>query len=480
MAKLNNIENLTDEELEVRLEEESKEDLRADGSEDIKEDNSTIASGEMSFGLDKKNKKNEKALTKEEKKQKKIRDKKISKSKKYLKKHKVNVVRYDTDPEKGLPSDLVNQRELDGLTNTTIRKTSKSIGKIIVSNVFTFFNMLILFIAAALITVGIMFKNYYTFTDLTFFLIVIVNTIIGIIQEINAKNIIDKLSLMSAPYAKVIRSGVKKEIAVDDVVLDDILVLSNGDQICADSIVVSGAIEVNESLLTGESNSIVKNPGDELYSGSFVVAGSCNARVDKIGKDNYIEKLSSQARKYKKPKSDLLGSLNLIIKFMFVPIIILGFFLFITMYYRSNLDLVTSIRKTAGAMIGMIPSGLFLMSSIAVTIGVIRLGQRNVLVQELYCIEMLARVNCICLDKTGTITDGTMSVKTVIDYDNYPGLATKNIISAILNAMPSQNQTSKALIDKFGLGKRLESESVIPFSSERKYSAVTFKTYGTF
>ena len=471
------------EEAQAEIEKKSKnEDLRADGYEEAmrEEENNTYIAGEVTLEARITQKREEKKRSKEEKIEAKRRAKKIKKSKKYLKHHKVNIKRYDTDPENGLPTEVVNERELEGLTNTIVRKTSKSIGKIIFSNVFTFFNMLIFIIAAALITVGIMYNNIHTFTDLVFFLIVIVNTIIGIIQEINAKNMIDKLSLMSAPTAQVIRSGVEKEVTVDMVVLDDLLKLSSGDQICSDSIVVSGSIEVNESLLTGESNSILKNPGDQLYSGSFVVAGTCNARVDKIGADNYIEKLSSQARIYKKPKSDLLGSLNLMIKFMFIPIITIGTFLFIRMYFDSTVDIVTCIRKTAGAMVGMIPSGLFLMSSIAVTIGVIRLGQRNVLVQELYCIEMLARVNCICLDKTGTITDGTMSVKTVIDYNEVHGLATKNIVSAILNALPSENQTSHAMKEKFGLGKRMSHLGIIPFSSERKYSAVTFVKYGTF
>lgn len=471
------------EEAQAEIEKKSiSEDLRADGYEenDNDEENNTIITGEVTIEARIAQKRAERKRSKEERIEAKKRSKKIKKSKKYLKHHKVNVKRYDTDPENGLPTDVVNERELEGLTNTIVRKTSKSIGKIIFSNVFTFFNMLILLIAVALITVGIMYKNFHTFTDLVFFLIVIVNTIIGIIQEINAKNTIDKLSLISAPTAMVIRNGVEKEISIDMVVLDDLLSLSNGDQICSDSIVVSGSIEVNESLLTGESNSILKNPGDQLYSGSFVVAGACHARVDKIGADNYIEKLSSQARVYKKPKSDLLGSLNLMIKFMFIPIITIGTFLFIKMYFGATLDIVTCIRKTAGAMVGMIPSGLFLMSSIAVTIGVIRLGQRNVLVQELYCIEMLARVNCICLDKTGTITDGTMSVKTVIDYNEVHGLQTKNIVSAILNALPSDNQTSIAMKEKFGLGKRIKHSAVIPFSSERKYSAVTFEGYGTF
>ncbi len=392
-------------------------------------------------------------------------------------------------PIEGLTSELVDQRISEGQTNSIDDKTTKSIPKIFFTNIFTFFNILMFIIAGFLISVQ-------AFTDLVFLLIVSVNIILGIIQEIRAKNMIDNLRLMSAPTANVIRDGVNREIAVDEVVLDDIILFETGNQICADSILIEGNVEVNESLLTGESDAIIKKPGDILYSGSFIVSGKCTCRVDRVGENNYVEKLSSQAKQYKKPKSDLLISLNLIIKVMTVPVVVLGIGLFISMTMRGGLtnfnfldyfngmgnymDLRPVIRKTAGAMIGMIPSGLFLTSSIALFIGVIKLSQRNVLVQELYCIEMLARVNCICLDKTGTITDGTMSVKNVIDFNSINGLATKNVISAMLNALQDTNLTSQALKEKFGMGKRIKHVASIPFSSQRKYQAVTFDKYGTY
>ena len=407
------------------------------------------------------------------KKLKKQRERLIKKHRKALKKNPARLVRYNPDIEVGLTKDIVESRIIDGLVNETKSKSNKSIPKIIFSNIFTFFNVLIFLIAACLILVG-------AYTDLVFLLIVSCNIIIGIIQEIRAKNMIDKLSLMSAPTAIVKRNGNNQEIYVNEVVLDDLLLLENGRQICADSIVVDGTVEVNESLLTGESDPILKHVGDMLLSGSFIVSGRCTARVDKVGKDNYIEELSSQAKKYKKPKSDLLFSLNLIIKIMSFPVVFIGISLFFIMYFNNYINIITSVRKTAGAMIGMIPSGLFLMSSIALMVGVIRLAQKNVLVQELYCIEMLARVNCICLDKTGTITDGTMVVKNVVDYNEVSGLATRNIISAMLNALHDNNLTSQALKDKFGLGKRIKHVAAIPFSSQRKYQAVTFDKYGTF
>ncbi|MCR5113503.1 MAG: HAD-IC family P-type ATPase [Acholeplasmatales bacterium] len=425
-------------------------------------------------------KKIRKAEEKEKKKLNKEKMKKIKKHRRELKKHPSTLLRYDTDPEFGLPNEVVEERILDELVNKTGEMKTKSIGRIVFSNVVTFFNILIFIIAGILIALSVIYERWEPITDLSFLLIVLINITIGIIQEIRAKKMIDGLSLMNAPYAIVKRNGINKEIPVDEVVLDDLILLDSGKQICADSIVVEGQVEVNESLLTGESDAIIKKPGDQLLSGSFVVAGKCKARVDKVGKDNYIEKLSNQAKAYKKPKSDLLISLNLIIKFMSIPVILIGVTLFIRMYFNDDVTFFNTVRKTAGAMIGMIPSGLFLMSSIALYVGVIRLGQRHVLVQELYCIEMLARVNCICLDKTGTITDGTMVVKNVIDYNQVQGLATKNIVSAILNALPDRNMTSEALINKFGLGRRMKSSAAIPFSSQRKYQAVTFDNYGTF
>ena len=418
-------------------------------------------------------KKVQRAEKRERAKLQRIKAKKIKAHRKYLKKHPTTLVRYDTSIELGLPLEVVEQRVLDEQTNETGQKKSKSIPKIFATNIISFFNILIFLLAGILISIGAV-------TDLAFLVIVLVNITIGIIQEIKAKKMIDELSLMSAPYAVVKRGGVVREIQVSEVVLDDLLVLESGRQICADSVVLDGQIEVNESLITGESDAIVKTVGDVLYSGSFVVSGKCLARVDKVGKNNYIENLSNQAKVYKKPKSDLLISLNRIIKFMSIPVIVIGVSLFLIMYFKNGMEYATSVRKTAGAMIGMIPSGLFLMASIALYVGVIRLGQKNVLVQELYCIEMLARVNCICLDKTGTITDGTMVVKNVIDYNSVYGLATKNIISAMLNALQDSNMTSQALIAKFGLGKRIRHIAAIPFSSQRKYQAVTFDKFGTF
>ena len=491
MAKNPNIDELSEEELAEYLNSTEEEDLKADetaADEDTDNPDAVIYKDEeekieianetkVSEEIDMLPPKDRRKLLKEEKKQNDIIEKErkseIKKRRKALLNEPSKLVRYETDPQLGLPSDIVNDRVIDGLVNETKDTRTRPIWKIILFNFLSFFNILMFFIAGMLIAVG-------AYLDLTFLVIVILNTVIGIIQEVRAKKIIDNLSLLNSPSAIVRRDGVNHEVAVKEIVLDDLMLLEAGRQICADSIVVEGSIEVNESLLSGESDAIIKNPGDQLYSGSFVISGRCSARVDKVGKDNYIERLSDQAKMYKKPKSDLLNSLNLIIKVMSVPVIVLGLSLFFIMYLGRDVDFTTTVRKTAGAMIGMIPSGLFLTSSIALTLSVIRLAQKNVLVQELYCIEMLARVDCICLDKTGTITDGSMVVKNVIDYNSIHGLATKNIVSAILNALEDTNLTSAALQEKFGLGKRIKHTAAIPFSSQRKYQAVTFDHFGTF
>ncbi len=391
------------------------------------------------------------------------------------------IIRYQTDINTGLSSEIVEYRVKQQLDNRSEKGSTKSIPSIIFGNIFTFFNIITFAIFIWLLSVG-------SYKDCVFMLVVTLNVSIGIFQEIRSKKVIDKLSVLSAPVAMVLRDSKEFEIPVNEVVLDDLLILESGKQICSDSIVTEGMIEVNESLLTGESDAIIKNPGDELFSGSFVVSGRCKARVDKVGKDNYIEKLTKAAKQYTKPKSDLLGTLNLIIRVMAILIIPIGALLFLTQVYDSSLNQFTedydiyaaAVIKTAGAMIGMIPSGLFLLTSVALYVGILKLSQNNTLVQELYCIEMLARVDCLCLDKTGTITDGTMKVKGIIEYSSNTGLSVENTISAMLNALNDSNLTSVALEEKFGRGKRIKHTALIPFSSARKWNAVEFEQHGTF
>jgi cation-transporting ATPase E len=378
--------------------------------------------------------------------------------------------------ETGLTYEQVLERKELGLTNYTKQGSTKTIRRIIFSNIFTFFNMLNIFIASMLIYVG-------AYKDIFFIVIVTANTVIGIVQEIKAKRTIDKLSLLQAPVGIVFRDSREFEIDISEIVLNDILILKPGRQISADCIITEGIVEVDESLLTGESDSILKNVGDTLLSGSFVVSGVCKAEAVKIGKDAYVENLTKQAKVYKKPQSDLMKSLKIIVRIVGIFIIPVGATLFYFQYDGGvgNMPFDESVRATAGAVIGMIPSGLFLLTSLALAVGVLRLAQNNTLVQELYCIEMLARVDTLCLDKTGTITDGTMTVRSIIELEKNTKFAPKKIISEMMSAFKDRNQTSEALIEKFGLStKEPNVTRLIPFSSKRKFSAVSLAKLGTF
>ena len=380
-----------------------------------------------------------------------------------------DAVRYETLPSVGLAAEQVAERRSDGLVNKVERTVGKSYAAIFLGNIFTFFNMLGLFIMVLMFALG-------SFDNLFFSVVILANTFIGIIQEIKAKKSIEKLSIMSAPTANVVRGGVESEIAVSDLVLDDIVRLEAGKQIAADSVVLEGEIEVNEALLTGESVPVKKRTGDALLSGSFVVSGSCRACVDHIGSDNYVEKLSAKAKKYQKPNSQLMRSINAIIKVLAIIIFPLG----IGTYFVSYADLgnvAEALTKAAGSMIGMIPSGMVLLTSVALAVSVIKLARNNALVQDLYCIEMLARVNVLCLDKTGTITDGTMSVEEVemlADVKNF-GVLMANCLAATGDA----NQSALAMAQRFGKESTFSVKAVIPFSSARKYSAASFDGVGT-
>ena len=384
------------------------------------------------------------------------------------------VERYNPEVSQGLSLPEVEARMMAGFANDTTSGSSKTIANIFVTNIFTFFNFLNFGIAGWLISVQAPFKH------LNFLLVVVANLIIGIIQEIKAKKTIDSLSLLSAPTTFVVRDAQEAEISVNSIVIDDILKFNTGKQISADAVIRSGRIEVDESLLTGESDLIVKKEGDPLYSGSFVASGTAYAQAVAVGEDIYVQKLTSTAKKYKKPKSELFISLQRIIKTVGFIILPIAATLFFVMSRNTNLTYQEMVLSTSGAMIGMIPSGLFLLTSSALAVGVIRLAQNNTLVQELSVIEMLARVDVLCLDKTGTITDGSMSVHSVIEFKNDTGVTFKNAIAAMLNAQEESNLTSKALEERFGTTKRYRATDVISFSSVRKYSAVTLNKLGTF
>lgn len=393
----------------------------------------------------------------------------------------LDVIRYTPDIKIGLNDEQVNGRIEKELTNVAKSSASKSIGRIIYENVVTYFNMLLLGIAIVLVVFG-------QWGQLSFLVIAVVNTVIGIFQAIKAKKTIDKLKLVTSNSFEAIRNGQKVVLKTEDIVLDDVYMIKVGDQIPTDSILKDGKIEVNESLLTGESLPIVKKIGDKIYAGSFVVSGAGVVQADLVGEYNYISGIQAKAKELNKPKSELVRSLNAVIKIIGFIIIPLGALTFWTQWMRNwnnNLTGLTSfeiagntVKAMAASMVGMIPSGMYLLTSVALAGSVVALSKQNALVQDLYSVEMLARVNVLCLDKTGTLTDGTMRVDEILVVDSSYDL--DKLVGSYLNAFPESNQTSIALSQRYPLKKEYIPINKIAFSSARKYSAVEFNKLGTF
>ena len=381
--------------------------------------------------------------------------------------------RFSPSSGEGLSSVQVKSRLEDGLVNISSQKYSKSYLSIFASNIFTVFNLLGLIVFISLLCVGA------GLFDFVFVLVYIANFSIGIIQEIRAKKCIEKLSLVAQKNVKAIRDGKEVEIAATDIVLDDILKLGIGNQVPTDCIVTDGVIEVNESLLTGESVPIKKQVGDPLFAGSFIVAGRCIARADKVGKDNYVEQLSAKAKKYRKPRSELMSSLRFFIKAVAIVIVPMAAAYMIKSVVIVKESVPEAVRRTSAVVIGMIPSGMFLLTSLALAVGIIKLARQNTLVQDLYSLEMLARVDTICFDKTGTITDGKMTFVEEIIIKPHD-TSTEDIISSMLCELKDNNQTAIALYEKFGDDGKFTATAALPFNSARKLSAVTFDNKGTF
>lgn len=405
-----------------------------------------------------------------------------------------DVPRFNADAEEGLSKSQVEERQEQGLVNRAQKKYSKTYKSIFISNICTFFNLLCLLAALALLSA------HAPITQFTFVLIFLCNICMGIIQEIRAKKKIDRLSILSSPTARVIRDRKKREIPISEIVLDDILLLGAGQQVPADCIMLDGTAELNESLLTGESVPVKKENGETLYAGSFVASGHCAVRVDKIGEDTYISKLTARAKKYKRPNSEIMNSINLFIKVIGFIIIPIAIFMFLTNFknlggswadiragggffvtlFSNNPTLNDTIQKTCSVVIGMIPSGLLLLTTVALSVGMIRLAKYNTLVQDMYSLEMLARVNVLCLDKTGTITDGRMKVSDCVLLNNATEYSVDDILGSMLASLKDNNQTSIALYERFGHSSALQASAILPFSSARKLSAVTFGEAGTF
>ena len=379
------------------------------------------------------------------------------------------ITRVEASPEKGLTSEQVRERVESGYANLPVNPSSKSVGSIIAENVFTYFNLIFTILAVILIMVG-------QWKDLSFMPIIILNTMIGIIQELKSKKTLDKLNVLNAPTAKVIRNGAEEVIPSDQLVLDDIIIFKAGDQIPADAIVVEGKISANEALLTGEADEIAKEAGAELMSGSFVVSGSCKARLTAVGADSYISRLTLQAKQQKSgEQSEMIRSLNKIVKFAGIIIIPIGGLQFFQSFAINDLSYQDSVRAAVASVIGMIPEGLFLLASITLALSTVRLAGKKVLVHDMKCIETLARVNVLCVDKTGTITENTMKVTDYIPLNGNDKDEIHGLLCDFAAAQSSDNITMAALKQYFLTPTDAKIVDHTDFSSEFKYSSVTLE-----
>ena len=388
---------------------------------------------------------------------------------------KENIERYNPNIEEGLSNNQVEKRKKEGLVNFDTTSPTKSIKSIIISNFFTIFNLMNLLLALAVFAVG-------EYRNMLFIGLVVINTAISTFQEIHSKRVIDKLSLISNTKVNCIRNGKKEKIDINEIVLDDILEFETGNQIITDCKIRQGEIEVDESFITGESNAITKKEGDIILSGSFVISGKCRAQVEHIGEDNFTSKISKQTRYVKKVNSEIMNSLNKIIKTVSIIIIPVGTLLFLNQYNIDGGILKDAVIHTVAAIIGMIPEGLILLTSTVLAVSVIRLSKSNVLVQELFCIETLARVDTLCLDKTGTITQGKMEVNDIV-LVNAKKDEMQIILKQIGKASEDSNATIEAIREKFidiNEAKKWEAKQKIPFSSSKKWSGISFKEHGTY
>ena len=367
---------------------------------------------------------------------------------------------------KGLSEEEVLKLQERGLVNYNADVKTKSIGQIIMMNFFTLFNFLNFGLGLAIFLVG-------SYKNLLFLGVVFCNTFISTVQEIRSKRTIDKLSLLNESKATVIREGVEKQIGIHDIVLGDIIKLRTGNQIVCDSQIISGEILVNESLITGESESVTKNKDMDILSGSFVVSGGCYAEVIHVGKDNYTAQISAEAKYIKKVNSEIMNFINKIIKYISIAIIPIGVLLFVGQMDSGSFG--DTIVHVVAALIGMIPEGLVLLTSTVLAISVMRLAKYNVLVQELYCIEMLARVDTVCLDKTGTITKGEMEVSKLVPLNGTSMNEIVDALSMMSYHMENDNQTMAAISKKYA--RRCDNKvlEIVPFSSQAKWSGISFE-----
>lgn len=385
---------------------------------------------------------------------------------------RIPTTRYRPDHQTGLTAQQVQEHRMHGWTNQPVDPPSKTTKEIIQENVFTYFNLIFLVLAVLLCLVG-------SFRDLTFLPVIVLNTLIGIIQETRAKKVLDNLTMLNAPHAMVIRDGKKSQINAEDLVIDDIVIFEAGNQVCADAEVCAGEVQVNESLLTGESDEITKRKGDQLMSGSFIVSGQCHARLDKVGADSYISRLTLEAKAMQNTEqSEMICSLDKLVKWVGVAIIPIGIILFIQAFVFQGEGFRSSVTSMIAAVIGMIPEGLYLLASVALAVSSIRLAQKKVLLHDMKCIETLARVNVLCVDKTGTITENTMEVQDVIptkEYEEGELRPLSELLGDFTAAQSSDNITMEAMKRYFKIASGKKAVAKTGFSSASKYSSVTFE-----
>lgn len=384
--------------------------------------------------------------------------------------------RIKTQADIGLTEHEAAERLENGYGNKSPASPEKTVGQIFKDNIFTYYN-LVFFVLALLIILVQSYRN------LTFMGVIFSNTAIGIIQELRAKRTLSKLRLIAQPHATVIRNGCVVTVPAENTVLDDIAVFSAGNQIFADAIVLEGESRVNEALVTGEADEIVKKPGSTLLSGSFVVSGECRARLDKVGSESFVSKLTIEAKKYRKKRySVMMRALTRLVKVIGFVIIPFGIALYLQQRVSLGFSITESVVSTVAALIGMIPEGLYLLVSVALTVSVVRLAQKKTLVHDMGCIETLARVDVLCVDKTGTITEPGMTVREVelLREDRFAMGDIRSLLSDYTACMDSDNETMAALKRAFSENPRRRAVSVLPFSSSAKYSGVTFSHGGTF
>lgn len=377
----------------------------------------------------------------------------------------------------GLTMAEVRERTEAGLTNHTDITTEKTVGQIIKSNVFTYFNLIFLILAVLLCIVG-------SYRNLTFLPIIIGNTVIGIYQELRAKKTLDKMNMLNAPHSVVVRAGKQSRIDSETLVKDDVVILSAGNQICADATVIGGSISVNESLLTGEADEIKKEKGDKLMSGSFVVSGQCYARLDKVGNDSYISKLTAQAKAMGDgEQSEMIRYINKLVKWVGIIIIPVGVILFWQAYWVNHETFAKSVVSMVAAVLGMIPEGLYLLTTVALALSTIRLAKKQVLLHDMKSIETLARVDVLCVDKTGTITEPGMQVTELVISGRCPDdkmtVDTFGRLLADYSAVIADNNATMEAIRDYIKENKIDKSgrtmvATEPFTSANKYSKVSF------